>query len=209
MDGLAPGSTGRRSRRAGRVRFTHHSFWWGWDGINLAEVQLRGHADLAIGRLEPFEIGIVSDFPTIKDPASLRPATSLCRLGYPFHQLQTDCDEETGQFLLPDGALPAPLFPVEGMFTRQIRVQGPPEAWFIETSSPGLRGQSGGPVFDVDGRVWGIQSRTHHLDLVFSPKAASPSGETVEHQFLNVGIATHPSELLDLAAEKGVRVRVG
>ena len=64
-------------------------------------------------------------------------------------------------------------------------------------------------MFDVDCRVWGIQSRTHHLDLGFSPKVASPAGETVEHQFLNVGIATHPSELLDLAAEKGVRIRVG
>jgi hypothetical protein len=95
------------------------------------------------------------------------------------------------------------------MFTRQIRVQGPPEAWFIETSSPGMRGQSGGPVFDVDGRVWGIQRRTHHLDLGFSPRVRTSAGETVEHQFLIVGIATHPSELIDLAEEKGVRLREG
>jgi hypothetical protein len=37
----------------------------------------------------------------------------------------------------------------------------------------------------------------------------NPAGETVEHQFLNVGIATHPPELIDLAEENGVRIQVG
>jgi hypothetical protein len=36
---------------------------------------------------------------------------------------------------------------------------------FIETSTPGLRGQSGGPLFDAKGEIWGIQSRTNFLEL--------------------------------------------
>lgn len=38
---------------------------------------------------------------------------------------------------------------------------------FIETSTPRLRGQSGGPIFDVNGAIWAIQSQTHHLKLGF------------------------------------------
>ena len=37
----------------------------------------------------------------------------------------------------------------------------------IELSTPGLRGQSGGPLFDSDGIVYGMQSRTKHLHLGF------------------------------------------
>ena len=39
---------------------TNHSFWWGRDGLNLAEVHVRNESDLALGRLEPFLPGIVS-----------------------------------------------------------------------------------------------------------------------------------------------------
>lgn len=188
---------------------TNHSFWWGRDGLNLAEIHVRNESDLALGRLQPFEPGIVSQYPVVKDPASLRPGTSLCRLGFPFHALTAAWDDQTEQFQLPEGALPAPLFPIEGIFTREARLEGSPRPRFIETSSPGLRGQSGGPVFDTEGRLWGIQSRTRHLDLGFSPQHG-PAGEQVtEHQFLNVGLAVHPAELLDLANDKHITVTVG
>lgn len=192
-----------------RKWITNHSFWWGWDGINMAEVHVRKESDLALGRLEPFEPGIVSDYPVLKDPGSLRPGTSLCRLGFPFHELKTQWDAKTEQFLVPEGALPAPLFPIEGIFTRQVRAEGSILPRFIETSSPGLQGQSGGPVFDTQGRVWGIQSRTHHLNLGFSPRLEVAGKQVTEHQFLNVGLAVHPSEILDLADEKDIQITVG
>lgn len=66
----------------------------------------------------------------------------------------------------------------------------------IETSSPGLRGQSGGPVYDREGRVWGIQSRTIHIPLGFDPTIIIDGVSTVEHQFLNLGIATHARTVL-------------
>jgi len=186
---------------------TNQSFWWGWDGISMTEVHVRAESDLAIGRLQPFEHGVVKAFPTIIDEGHLRPGTSLLRLGYPFHSLQATFSGN--QFQLPTGALPAPLFPIEGIYTRQIRVEGSILPRFIETSSPGLLGQSGGPVVDIDGTLWGIQSRTHHLNLGFNPGLQKGDEIVEEHQFLNVGIAVHPNEILDLCAEKGVRVRRG
>ena len=37
----------------------------------------------------------------------------------------------------------------------------------IEMSTPGLRGQSGGPLFDEKGIVYGMQFSTKHLHLGF------------------------------------------
>lgn len=58
-----------------------------------------------------------------------------------------------------------PQFPLEGMVTRHL--SGPGGVIGFEMSTPGLRGQSGGPAFDAEGRVWGIQAATAHLDLNF------------------------------------------
>jgi len=182
----------------------NQSFWWGSDGPQMVTVHVREGADLAVGRLSPFEPRPGQIYPEIVNPARLRPGTSLCRLGYPFHQLQTEWDAAANRFVLPSGMLPPPLFPIEGIFTRQVRKPGDDKAVFIETSSPGLRGQSGGPVFDAQGRLWGIQSRTHHLDLGFSPQARSGGHAVREHQFLNVGLAVHPAELVSLLDEQGI-----
>ena len=36
--------------KANRKWITNHSFWWGWDGVNLAEVHVRDESDLAPSR---------------------------------------------------------------------------------------------------------------------------------------------------------------
>ena len=57
-------------------------------------------------------------------------------------------------------------FPIEGMVTRHF---GDPtgKIFGVEMSTPGLKGQSGGPLFDTAGLVYGMQSRTNHLYLGF------------------------------------------
>jgi hypothetical protein len=138
---------GLRSIRANPRWITNHSFWWGKDGVSLKDVKILPEADIAVGRLDPFDPSFVKTYPTIKDPAiNLNPGTSLCRLGFPFHELKTSFNEETGNFELPPGVLPIPLFPLEGIFTRNALVGKPKgeryEIKFLETSSPGLRGHS-------------------------------------------------------------------
>ena len=64
-------------------------------------------------------------------------------------------------------------------------------------------------MVDIDGALWGFQSRTHHLSLGFSPRLQKGDEVVEEHQFLNVGVAVHPNEILDLCEEKGVRVQTG
>jgi hypothetical protein len=75
----------------------------------------------------------------------------------------------------------------------------------MRPSTPGLRGQSGGPVFDVNGVVWGIQSQTRHLELGFQPTIEQKGKRIQENQFLNVGLASSVSEVVKLFENAGVK----
>ena len=189
------------------------SAWWGADGVALKDVCLLPESDLALGRLEPFDPASVARYPAFKAPgADYGPGRSLCRLGFSFHEIVPTWDEEHGAFILPAGALPIPFFPIEGMLTRFL-LSPPPgvpadggarPGKYIETSSPGLQGQSGGPVFDSDGAVWAIQSHTRHLPLGFRPRAPGEPKGQIAHQFLNVGVGVHAEAILTLLDEVGV-----
>ena len=197
----------------------NHSVWWGRDGAQLRDMVMIPAADLALGRLEPFDADSVARYPVFKHPArEYAPGRSLCRLGFPFHQIKPAFDEEKNAFVLPPGAVPLPLFPLEGIFTRVVIAPMPGEestqgehGKFIETSSPGLAGQSGGPIVDTDGQVWGLQSHTRHHSLGFNPTAPTRrKGETQkEHQFLNVGLGVHAELILNFLQRQGVEHQVG
>ncbi len=207
----------RRLRRTGArgaastVSVRNHSVWWGADGLRLVEAKVMPAADLALGRLEPFDPASVSDYPVLKDPAAdYLPGRSLCKLGYPFQTIVPRYDEKSDRFTLPPGSTPLTMFPLDGMFTRVVRARAPGGAEgetspFIETSSPTLIGQMGGPVFDREARVWGIQSHTAHRSLGFHPPA--PGGRQVEHQFLNTGLAAHAKVIEQLLESEGVAYR--
>jgi hypothetical protein len=207
----------QKRRRIARLKanprwITHHSVWWGRNGVRIQEAKVLPEADLAILRLEPFDPMAVSVYPTLKNPSNLLPGTSLCRLGFPFHDVDTTFDEETRQFVFPVGTVPPPRLPIEGIYTRDV-VAGRSgderyEIKFLETSSPGLKGQSGGPIFDAKGTVWAIQSRTSHYPLGFSPKVKKDGEEVEESQFLNVGWGVHPQVLVAFLKDSGIAFEV-
>lgn len=197
--------------RLPRDHTVHCSAWWGKDGIRLAEARSIPAIDLGVGRLEPFDPKLITTYPVFKDPKKdYEPGTSLCKLGFPFHSITPAYDAAADAFRLPEGALPLPLFPIEGIFTRvaEIVVEGAPPPPFplqwVETSSPGLRGQSGGPIFDLQGTIWAIQVNTAHYPLGFSPSVPNRPNER-EHQFLNVGRGVHAQTILDFLDQIGVK----
>ena len=110
------------------------------------------------------------------------------------------------------GAFPVPSFALDGIVSRFRRVtadDGSAQATFVETSTPGLRGQSGGPLLDAAGRVCGIQSHTIHLDLGFDAQFSAGDGVACERQFLNVGESTHVADVIALLDEVGVHYQLG
>jgi len=168
---------------------------------------------LVIGRLEPFNQKIISTYPVLKDPAlNLNIGTSLCKLGYPFHDIKASFNDTKNTFELAPGSVPLPLFPIEGIYTRNIIAgkskNGKYDIKFLETSTPGLRGQSGGPIFDSNGVVWALQSRTNHFPLGFSPKIRKNGKEVEENQFLNVGWGIHPELIVAFLSDNGIKFRL-
>ena len=101
-----------------------------------------------------------------------------------------------------------PRFPIDGMMTRQI-ADANGTIFGIEMSTPGLRGQSGGPLFDEDGIIYGMQFATKHLHLGFDiidMKIQSGGMErTVSNQpFLHVGHCIYVEVIKDFLREKDI-----
>jgi len=184
------------------------SYWWGLDDYRIGGFVFDPIADLALGKIENFNKENVSSFPIFRNPKNeLLVGTSLCRIGFPFHTINASYNEKIDKFILAEGVLPLPRFPIEGIHTREVLVKDSKStriARFIETSSPGLRGQSGGPIFDVNGHICGLQSRTKSLNLGFSPRIIKGNKEVEENQFLNVGIGTHFEEIIEFLSNNKV-----
>ena len=163
--------------------------------------------DLAIIRFEGFRQKFYSSFATfVKDPEKVKQGKSLCRLGYPFpeftnyrHNPESDDIEWTNT-----GNPNSPRFPIDGIITR-FGGDGH-QIISIEMSTPGLRGQSGGPLFDGEGLVYGMQFMTSHLHLGFDihEKEIIQDGKKTKvsnSPFIHVGHCIHADrikEFLDL-----------
>ena len=191
---------------------TNVFFWWGHDAMRLREVRILPEADLAVGRLDPFDPERFRPYPVVKDPSSLDVGTPLCKLGYPFQQVKASYDESGGQFRLSQGSHPLARFPMEGIYTRTLSAgkstDGRYEIKFLETSSPGLIGQSGGPLFDSRGTLWGVQSRTDMHS--FPIRTRVPGRERVHREVLslNLGVAIHPELLVSYLKDHEIPFRL-
>jgi hypothetical protein len=184
--------------------------------LGVAEFYLAPAVDLAIGKMENFDPKWVSSYPIIKNPArDFEQGVSLCRFGYPFHEIVPTWDSAVVRFALPKDAFPIPQFVMDGILTRLVNVQvpnisepAPFPMMYFETSTPGLQGQSGGPVFDSKGTVWGVQSHTAHYALGFNPTVPKSTKGEKEYQFLNVGRCIHAESIIGLLKMHNVKHRV-
>ena len=168
--------------------------------------------DLALIRLVDFDMTGVPTWPVFQSP-SQQPSlgASVCRLGYPFVQLQTTFDLANQAFDISKIPAEIPTFVNDGVISRFHQVLDPATnqvAMYIETSTPGLRGQSGGPLLDRHGVVCGLQSRTIQYDLGFDAAYRRADRVVTERQFLNVGLATAASEIVKLLSFNGVQFAI-
>ena len=121
------------------------------------------------------------EYPVFRDTgtAPIEQGMSVCRLGFPFYDVPATLQRgarrvRARRARVPGAALRArrhrrPVQPA-------VAEDGESSALFIETSTPGLRGQSGGPLLDTTGRVCGVQSHTSHVDLGFDAQYSTDDG---------------------------------
>lgn len=190
----------------------NHSFWWGKDNYRIDDFIFCNDADIAIGKIIGYKNDCNQTYPKFIDPKNLKVATSLCKLGYPFNNINAQFDEKTNSFKLDNQCFPLSFFPIEGIYTRNINIINKNNDQniikFMETSSPGLKGQSGGPIFDKNAIVWSIQSRTQNFELGFVPSVNKNNKHTEEHQFLNVGWGLHPEVIHDFLKKHNVKFEI-
>lgn len=193
---LSPPQRRKKLRELGKTKPTdvcNFGVLWSNTGATVNGLRRLAHVDLGVGKLEDVDMSKFSVFPKFhKEHDQSDVGVTVCRSGFPFHSIETSWDDASNSFTFPNGIFPVPMFANEGIISRFIAVvvedEDPPLGYdrrLFETSTPGLRGQSGGPIFDADGRIWGIQSRTTSYELGFSPEVKGKP----EHQFLNVGMA--------------------
>ena len=185
------------------------SFWWSWDNVGFKSMFVIPEMDLALIQLTNFRSEYVAEYPVFKDPEKMKVGMSLCRLGFPFVNALTSFNESINKFTINPGVLPVTFFPNDGILTRHINAGKSSnrefDISFIETSSPGLKGQSGGPVFDKNGYIMGIQSKTVHHDLGFDIHD-SQTGLPIK-QFLNVGVGVHVSSIIQVLNNQGIKYK--
>lgn len=167
--------------------------------------------DLAIVQFQGYsEIKYKGFARLLKDETKVRPGRTLCRLGYPFpefsnYRFNKDTDDiEWSQ----TGRISTPAFPIDGIITRQVADQN--GIFGIEMSTPGLKGQSGGPLFDTKGIVYGMQSATQHLHLGFDQVNREVISEGIRKRvsnfpFLNVGRCVHVRIIKEFLRAKKIK----
>ena len=100
---------------------TNHSFWWGANGIKINNFKFFYAGDIAVGKIENYKHINGIKYPKFKNPKNIEIGTSLCKLGFPFYDINASFNERNG-FILAENTLPLPFFPIEGIFTRNINV---------------------------------------------------------------------------------------
>ncbi len=185
------------------------------DGSLNMDVKLHATLDVALLKFNGFNKILCDNFPVFgRDGTDLKQGKSICRLGFPFPEFSNyGYDPVTDTIGWTDGGQEhSPRFPIDGMLTRHI---GDSDGKIVafELSTPGIRGQSGGPAFDTEGRVWGMQSVTKHLDLDFDVDVEVLRGSKIrriqDSAFLHSGGCIHVDALKAFMRDNGVKFEEG
>ena len=176
------------------------------------DITLHPHHDLAILRFKNYknkQYGQPALF--LSENEVVKQGKSLCRLGYPFPEFTNFryVPENDDIDWTLEGRTKTPSFPIDGIVTRHIgdergQISG------IEMSTPGLRGQSGGPLFDTRGVVYGMQSMTRHLHLGFDMVNQevwldSHRAKVSNHPYLHVGMCVHGNVIKEFLRQNDMK----
>ncbi len=171
--------------------------------------------DLAILKFNDFEkVRYAGYAKFLKDPSQIKQGNFLCRLGFPFPEFNNFKYNEENDDIewTTTGIQASPRFPIEGMVTRFLAEAG--VLYGIELSTPGLKGQSGGPLFDRDGIIYGMQFSTKHLHLGFDIVDKeilinNKEKKVSNYSFIHLGQCVHVDVIKEFLKEKNVKFYEG
>lgn len=103
----------------------------------------------------------------LKKDNNINPGKFLLRSGFAFPEFDNyKIDIQSDKLIFTNkGNTNTPLFSNEGMISRLVANKK--EIYGIELSTPGIKGTSGGPLYDQEGVIYGIQSISKQYHLGF------------------------------------------
>ena len=169
------------------------------------EIKVHKSLDLALIKLKGINIEC-NNYP-IFSKTMPEQGQSVCKLGYAFPEYSYYEYKDDNIVFKKDMVSNFPLFPMDGIVTRHVIDENNVMSMF-ETSTPGLRGQSGGPVFSPEGIVYGIQTLTKHIDLNFDVDTEVKRGVDNKRvtftPFINLGVCVSSKEVIKFLDENKV-----
>ncbi len=177
------------------------------EGMLNANVYTHDTLDIALIHFTGYQRLLCDSFPVFAaQDNDLKQGKFLCRLGYPFPEFTNFAYDPSAERIVwtKSGRIGTPRFPIEGMLTRHL----------LDTAGAVIGFEiSGGPAFDVEGRVWGMQSATNALDLNFDVNTEVSRGaakiRVKEHALLHVGHCVHVGALKDFMQQHNVTFASG
>ena len=185
------------------------------DSFREVTIDMHPTQDLAILRFKGYNRPLYRGYAQfLRDTSRVKPGRSLCRLGYPFPEFTNYRYNKNSDDIewTTEGRITTPRFPIDGIITRLLSDSSGITG--IEMSTPGLRGQSGGPVFDTNGLIYGMQSATRHLHLGFDIEnrdvlVNNRRTRVSNYPFLNVGQCVHVDVIKAFLRERNVAFHEG
>ncbi|WP_247232780.1 trypsin-like peptidase domain-containing protein [Telluribacter sp. SYSU D00476] len=183
----------------------------GVSGFKSFTIHLHPTQDLAIIQFREYDTRHYQGYAHfLRDGRQVKQGKYLCRLGYPFPEFTNYRFNQALDDIewTHEGRINTPSFPVDGIVTRHIGEASGITG--IEMSTPGLRGQSGGPLFDRAGVIYGMQSATRHLHLGFDQINREVITDGVRRRvsnypFMNVGQCVHVDVIKSFLREKDIK----
>lgn len=123
--------------------------------VNNLVIIKHPYLDLAVIRFKSINKDQLNNFP-IFNPEDKAIGTSICNLGFAFPNYDAfSYDKENEKIIITNKIMNFPLFPLNGIVTRNI-IDSNGLITMFETSIPCLPGQNGGPVLNIKGEIIGL-----------------------------------------------------
>lgn len=154
---------------------------------NIKNINIIKHPylDLAIIKLESINKDIFKNFPVF-NASDEQIGTSICNLGFAFPEYDTfSYDKEKEEIIITNKIMNFPLFPNNGIITRNI-IDSNKKISMFETNIPCLPGQNGGPVLNTNGEIVGL--------LIDNKKNVMTDDRDL---IVYLGVAINSSEIID------------
>ena len=171
------------------------------DGRVQIDIKVHKYLDLAIIRFKDIKFNM-DNYPIFSKNLPEQ-GQSICKLGFAFPEYDFFEYSKKQENIVMKKNIVAnfPLFPLDGIVTRHI-MDDNQELSMFEMSTPGLGGQSGGPIFNPDGIVYGIQSMTKYMKL---PLNLINSNDKIDiNPYISLGVGISSVEIIKLLEENKI-----